>query len=179
MPRPPSRHCWVLVWRSKRRGRTSQNRDARQPDTSGRGKRQETRGKREENKGCTFFPCLLPLASCLLPLASCLLPLGSWLSSLASCPLPLASEQGTSSMGRMLDAFKHGRPRHGTDGSSSPALNAIWPEDEPEEGRAEEDIPFIEVGGPPPPLEEKLTVAAVLPSAVAPVAPPVSDPRWM
>jgi Mrp family chromosome partitioning ATPase len=67
----------------------------------------------------------------------------------------------------MLDAFTKG-PKRG-----EPELHTVWPDDAPaEEASVDEDMPFVEVGGPQEPPED--TAPEVLPSAL-----PQPETHWM
>jgi Mrp family chromosome partitioning ATPase len=64
-------------------------------------------------------------------------------------------------MGKMMDALHQGRSRRNPAGPGATKLAALWPEEEGEAGAAsgEEEMPFIEVGGPHEPGEKVLPVA--------------------
>ena len=73
-------------------------------------------------------------------------------------------------MGRMLEALKRAAERHGRQ-ETTPALHAVWPEAKAVDEAPEEEMPFVEVGGPrepdrpaahpvtPPPAPKLMTVA--------------------
>src|SRR5258708_18239774 len=83
-------------------------------------------------------------------------------------------------MGKMLDAFQQARLRRGGQAHPAPALTTIWPDQEamvvpPPD--AEEEMPFIEVGGPREPGEKGLPILAppalvVEKPAIAQLPPP-------
>ena len=73
-------------------------------------------------------------------------------------------------MGKMLDFFQQARLRRGTPASSGPTLSTVWPDEEVNAGpveEEEEEIPFIEVGGPREPGE----------GILLPPLPPLEMPR--
>jgi Mrp family chromosome partitioning ATPase len=73
-------------------------------------------------------------------------------------------------MGRMFDAFQQAGSRRAPATSAAPVLPTIWPEDEAEPSAApDEEMPFIEVGGPRAPAE----AAVPIPAPVLPVVPSV------
>ncbi len=62
-------------------------------------------------------------------------------------------------MGKMLDAFEKARSRRSALSPAAPMLATIWPEEESlVEDEDEEEMPFVEVGGPREPGERVLPV---------------------
>src|SRR4051812_18527874 len=64
-------------------------------------------------------------------------------------------------MGKMLDAFQQARLRRGVVAPAVPTLTTIWPDEEAMVGPPpdeDEEMPFIEVGGPREPGEKVLPV---------------------
>jgi Mrp family chromosome partitioning ATPase len=55
-------------------------------------------------------------------------------------------------MGKMLEALKRARERHGRH-EQAPALHAVWPEAGTTDETPEEEMPFVEVGGPREPSQ--------------------------
>ncbi len=73
-------------------------------------------------------------------------------------------------MGRILDALNQGQGRR-PGGKGGPALQAVWPEEE----TGDNDVPFIEVGGPRAPA----AAAPAHPAIGVPVLPVAAAPRPM
>jgi Mrp family chromosome partitioning ATPase len=73
----------------------------------------------------------------------------------------------------MFDAFHQARSRKGPATPATPALHTVWPEEEPENA---EEIPYIEVGGPRPPLAAVMPAPAVLQPAPPAPPPPTLSP---
>ena len=67
-------------------------------------------------------------------------------------------------MGKMLESLKRARERRGQ-GGQTPALHAVWPETKTEDETPEEDMPFIEVGGPRTPADAPVLKLAPPPAA--------------
>ena len=72
-------------------------------------------------------------------------------------------------MGKMLESLKRARERRGQVGQA-PALHAVWPEAKIEDETSEEEMPFIEVGGPRTPADAP---------ALKLVPPPATAPKLM
>lgn len=69
-------------------------------------------------------------------------------------------------MGRMFDAFDQARTRRGTPETFAPSLHTVWPDEAGAPGGAdEEEMPFIEVGGPRGPATGAVAIALPLPAA--------------
>ncbi len=79
-------------------------------------------------------------------------------------------------MGKMLDAFQQARSRRSALSPAAPMLTTIWPDEEAMTvAPPEEEMPFIEVGGPRDPSERILVMAptlAVAPKVVEPAPVP-------